>query len=83
MTGSVDKIEEIFLSVLRGVMQADRACLYGYSALALKIHIIEQLILHLPRADRARSLEQTICERALAVVYMRYYRKITNMAEML
>ncbi len=49
----------------------------GDAALALQIHGVEHLFLHLPGRQRAGELEQTVGERALAVVDMSDNREIS------
>ena len=47
-------------------------------ALFLKIHRIEQLILHLPGRDRARAMQQSVRKRGLPMVNMGDDAKISN-----
>ena len=48
--------------------EADRLELDGDAPLALDVHRVEELLLHVPRLDRARDLEQAVGQRGLAVV---------------
>ena len=68
MAGRVDEVELIFLAVVRDVLHAHRVRLDGDAALALQVHGVEHLLLHLARRERSRELEQTVGQRALAVV---------------
>src|SRR5438093_9283554 len=68
MTRRIDQIEGVFVSVLRLIVEHDRTGLDGDAALALQIHVVEHLIVHLADLDRTRLLQQTIGEGRLAVV---------------
>ena len=70
MTGRVDQIERIDLAVLCGIIESDGARLDGDAALAFKIHVVEELLLHLARRDCARIFENTVGKGGLAVVDM-------------
>src|SRR5690348_10706796 len=50
----------------------------GDPALPLQVHGIEDLLLHLPRADRPGELQQTVRERRFAMIDMRDDRKISD-----
>src|ERR1019366_9755440 len=76
VTGRVDEIQLISRAVVRGVHHAHRMGFDGDAAFALKVHGIEHLRLHLSRRQRARMLQQTIGESALAVVYVGNDREI-------
>ncbi len=64
----VDQVEDIHLPVVGLVGQPDRVRLDGDAALALEVHAVEDLRLHLPRLERPRHLEKTVRQRRLAVV---------------
>ena len=67
-----------FAAVAGGVVEADRVRLDRDAALALEIHRVEHLRLHLAGLQRAGQLEETIGERRLAVVDVRDDRKIAD-----
>ena len=69
MAGGIDEVELVLLAVLlRGVIQRDRMRLDGDAALALQIHGIEHLRLHLAVFEAAANLDEAVCQRRLAVV---------------
>src|SRR5689334_23861622 len=70
MAGSIHQVENGGLAVLGLVGQADRLGLDGDAALALDIHRIEYLLLHLAVGQAAGHLDQAIGERGLAMVDM-------------
>ena len=69
--GRVDQIQDVGLAVVGLVGEPDRVRLDRDAALALEVHRVEDLRLHLARLERARHLEETVRERGLAVVDMR------------
>ena len=77
MAGSVYKVKDVILSVRGSVSHFDRTRLYGYSALTLKIHIIEELFLHIAIFYGVCSLKKSIREGGFTVVDMRYNREIS------
>ena len=66
--GRVDQVEDVVLAVVGVVGQPDRVRLDGDAALALEVHAVEDLRLHLARLQRAGHLEKTVGQRRLAVV---------------
>src|SRR3989449_7331544 len=68
VAGRVDQVEDVLLAVARAVGEADRARLDGDAALALELHVVEELRGHLARRDRAGRLEDAIRERGLPVI---------------
>ena len=74
----VDQIEDVFVAVARFVAQSDGASLDRDPALALEIHVVEHLLVHLTHLDRAGLLQQTIGERRLAVIDVGDDREVTD-----
>ena len=62
MSGGIDQIENIFLSVLRLVHRTHRLRFDRDSSLSLQLHIIQNLILHLPLRQKTRLLDNTVCQ---------------------
>ena len=71
MARRVDQVQHIGLAVLRRVIQPHGLCLDGNAALALDIHRVEHLLLHLTLAEAARLLDQAVGEGGFTVVDMR------------
>src|SRR5688572_30193173 len=71
MTGSVDQVEDVLSSVAGGVIQPDRMGLDGDATLALEVHRVEDLRLHLTRLQGTGKLQKAIGERRLAMVDVR------------
>ena len=63
VAGGVDQVEGVL-----AVAERDGAGLDGDAALALEVHVVEHLLVHLARLHRARDLQQTVGERRLAVI---------------
>ena len=67
----VDQVQDVVLAVVGRVGQPDGVRLDRDAALALEVHAVEDLRLHLARLQRARQLEKPVGERRLAVVDVR------------
>ncbi len=67
VAGRIDEIELVLLPIVR-VLHRDRVGLDRDAALALQVHRVEHLLLHLAAAHRAGQFQQPIGQRALAVV---------------
>ena len=70
MARRVDEVQRIDLAVLRGVFQRHRVGLDRDAALALQVHVIQDLGLHLTLGDGVRQLQQPIRQGRLAVIDM-------------
>ena len=68
MARGVDKVELIDLAVTRLVMQGHRLGLNGDSSLALEVHRVENLVLHLAVGQASAELNHSICKRAFSVI---------------
>ena len=73
MSRGVDKIQQIVLAVVGVIDRRDRARLDSDTALALELHIIEYLSLHIANGYALSQFKNSVRERALAVVDMGYY----------
>jgi hypothetical protein len=71
MAGGIDQVEDVGLAVLGRIGQPHRLRLDGDTALALDIHGIEHLLLHLARLQAAGGLDQPVGQRRFAMVDMR------------
>ena len=56
MPRRIDQIELVLFTILRGVLHAHGMCFDGDPALALQIHRVEHLLLHLAHHQRSREL---------------------------
>jgi hypothetical protein len=70
VAGRVHQVEDVGLAVLGLVFEAHGLRLDGDAALALDIHVVEHLLLHLARGQAAGELDQPVGQRRLAVVDM-------------
>src|SRR6185437_2243395 len=66
--GGIDHVELITLAVPRLVIEGDALGFDRDAALALEIHGIEHLRLHLPVGEPAAELNETVSEGGLAVI---------------
>jgi hypothetical protein len=78
MAWSVNEVKDVFLAIVRLVFQACSLSLDGYTAFALKIHLVKELLGLLPLVKSAGVFEQAVSQGGFAVVDMRYDRKIAN-----
>ena len=67
VAGRVDQVQLVSLAVER-VVDRDGAGLDRDAALALQVHVVEQLLAELALGDRARLEQELVGQRALAVV---------------
>ncbi len=77
----VDQVELIVLAVAGRVGDAHRLRLDRDAALALEVHVVEELLLHVARGDGAGALEDAVGERRLAVVDMGDDREVADVLE--
>ena len=68
VAGRVDQVEHIILIVLRVIDQCHRMGLDGNAALALQVHVVQDLVFHVAQRDRFRLFQYAVRQRALAVV---------------
>ena len=68
MAGGVYEIQFIDLSVICMVVQFDGAGLDGDAALALNVHVVEDLLLHVMLGDRVRELQKPVGQGRFSVV---------------
>ena len=71
MARRINQVEDVLFAVLRRVVQADRVRLDRDAALALEVHGVEHLGLHLAGLECAGQLEESIRQRRLAMIDVR------------
>jgi hypothetical protein len=71
VAGRVDQVEHVLLTVDGRVAHARRLGLDRDPALALEIHLVEELRALLALVERTGRVQQPVGERALAVIDMR------------
>ena len=79
--GGVDQVELVVLAVLRRVGDAHGLALDGDAALALQVHLVEELLLHVARGDGARAFEDAVGQGRLAVVDVRDDAEVADVGE--
>ena len=82
VAGRVDEVELVGLPVTGRVGDAHRLALDGDAALALQVHLVEQLLLHVACRDRTRTFEDAIGQRRLAVVDVGDDREVADVVEL-
>lgn len=81
MTGGINKVQLIRLSVPRRVFQRDALRLDRDPPLTLKVHGIENLICHLPVAETTTVLDKPVGQRGLAMVDVGNDREVAYVAK--
>ena len=80
MAGGVDQIEDVVLPVLGGVHQGDRVGLDGDAPFPFQVHVVQQLVFHLPQRHRLGQLQNPVGQGGLAVVNVGHNAEIANFA---
>jgi hypothetical protein len=80
VTWGVDKIENVFLSIIRLVDDANGLRLDGDTTFSFKIHVIKYLSLHLTVSESASHLYNTIGKCRFAVIDMCNNAKVSDFA---
>ena len=70
MAGRVDQVQHVMLAIVGIVFDADRVGLDGDAALALDVHGIKELLLHVTVLNRPRGLDQPVGKGRFTVVDM-------------
>ena len=81
MARGVDEVKDVVLAVVRVVFQADCTRLDGDSALALDVHVVEQLLLHVAEGDGLGLLEDTVGEGGFSVVDVSDYAEVAYLVK--
>ena len=68
MTRCIDEVEHVLLSIGRLVVHAGGLELDRDPPFPLQLHVVEELLLHIPIGHRAGVLQQTVGQRRLAMV---------------
>ena len=66
------------MAVARAVVETDGVRLDGDAALALQVHVVENLGLHLALGECAGQFQKAVGQRGLAVVYVRDDREVSD-----
>ena len=72
---SVDKVELVVLSLVE-IIHLDGVALDRDAFFLLKIHIVQDLIFHIPDSDGLGELKESVGKGALAVVDMGDYAEV-------
>ena len=80
MPGRVHQVQHIILTIGGGVVQPHRLRLDSDPALALNIHVVENLFGHLALGQPPADLDQPVGDGRFAMVDMRDNREISNVA---
>ena len=76
MSRSVYEVERVSLTIVN-ILHLYGVALDSDTALALQVHVVEHLRLHVLAHHSAGSFKKTVGKRTLAMVDMRYYAEIS------
>jgi len=76
VTRRIDEIQVVGLSVARSVLQRCGLRLDGDAPLTLQVHRIEHLLGHFALRQPAAALDETVCQRRLAMINMAMIEKL-------
>ena len=79
MARRVDQIEHIALAIKGRVINSHGIGLDGDPALALDIHTVQHLRLHIPLLNCSSRLDQPVSQSGLSVVNMRHDGEVSDM----
>jgi hypothetical protein len=79
VAGGIDQVDLVFLIVLRRVIHAHCGGFDRDAFFALEVHVVEHLRGHITVGDGACQLQQAVCERGFAVVYMGDNAEVADM----
>jgi hypothetical protein len=78
VTGSINKVEDIFFAVGGSVGNRYSLALNRDTALAFNVHVVENLVLEISVIYDMRLLDKTIRKRGLAVINVRNNTKVSD-----
>ena len=80
VAGGIDQVENILLPVVGPIDGADGLGLDGDAPLPLQVHIVQDLLLHLPLGQKAGHLDDPVRQGGLAVVNVGDNTKVADLA---
>ncbi len=78
MTGCIDQVEYVVLTVAVTVVHSNEVRLYGDAAFPFQIHRIQHLFLQFPTAQSMSILQQAVSQGGFPVINMSNDAKISN-----
>ena len=79
MARGIDQVQSINFAVLSLVKKMDGTGLDGDAPLPFQVHIVQDLVFHLPLRHGVAQLQQSVRQRGLAVVNMGDNGKVADM----
>ena len=70
VSGGIDEVELIGLSVFRGIAELDRPRFDGDAPFPLDIHVVEELLGHIPQRDGVGLFQNAVSQSAFPMVDM-------------
>jgi len=82
MTGSVDKVKNIFLAVSSRVWQTDRLAFNRNAPFSFYVHIIEELVTEFPVAHHFADLNKPVGKSGFPMINMGDDAKVSDIIHM-
>ena len=79
MARGVNKVQGIGLAVFRFIIKVDGPGFDGDAPLPLQVHVVQELVLHLPLGHGVTQLQQAVCQGGFAVVNVGDDGKVADM----
>ena len=79
VTGSINKIIDVFFPILCCIGQSDSTSLDCDTTLTFKVHVVKKLLLHITALNSSGFLKNSVGQCGFTVVNMRYNGEISNM----
>ena len=76
MSGSIDKVKDILVSVFCLVYCPDGLSLYRDASFSLDIHVVKDLFLHLSLGEQSRLFYYPVRKGGFSVIDMRNYTEV-------
>ena len=78
MTGSIYEVKLVCFTVVSLVKKSYCVSLDGNTPLPFKVHIVKNLVLHIPLCYRLRLFKNTVGKGGLSMVYVSNYAEIAD-----
>ena len=79
MTGRIDQVQLISLSISGCIVHPNSLAFDGYTALPLKLHGVQNLFNHLTLGKNASLFKQAVSKRAFTMINMGYDAEVANL----
>ena len=82
MARSVDEVEQVLFST-SAIFHLDGVALDSYTFLSFQVHVVQNLVLHMPCVERLSQFKKTVGKGAFPMVDMGYYAEIPDVLHLM